>query len=970
MHLRHSILFGIGFFVTKKVEAYSTQFTGATVSSGDALYWIPPEPAKDVPRKAAETFLDVPAALRGYLPISVVHLDTDNYTTEALESELSQYGADDVWTEAFSQCINTSTADNVTDEDSPDILARKLGKQTVLFETTNSTGKVPRGPYFLSPWGLHRAYRLHSDFQQAFTESVYANAAGNHSVLPANVPGQSLAIAVPSRLYFERTPEKPLAGLRLGVKDIYDIAGIKTGNGNRAWYGLYGPANTTATAVQRLIDAGAIVVGKQKTGQFANGEFSTSDWVDYQSPFNPRGDGYQDPNFSSAGGGASLASYPWLDLALGSDTGGSVRGPARVQGLYGLRPSHGAAPLDHVLPLAPEFDTAGLIARDALILRDAAEVLYGIARDTSQKYPRRLLLVQDTSELDADSSAEVQEFLGKLEELLGTETTPFNISAAWDSSRPDLAPASLPTLLNTTYSTLISQRQGKLVRDPFFADYAREHDGRRPFVNPAPLVRWAYGDGLPEDAYVEGLKNKTIFKDWFENDVLSSGSEACSDGILAYVSPAATQYRNTYRSPPTVPVGFPTTYWSVFAETPDITLPSVQSAKLRTTLLKMPSLSQSDIDAILAVFRQFSQYENQDESARPAYEATVTSRIRDLHAARSPLILLLPAFPWKNPNTDKVLSGDPDLGEELGLARLNHLCEELGKIYPYGARLTLVADGPVYNDLLAIPDSDFYDYGVKLRQLVKAKGFSHIIFTRLLDVLDLGNGDELSKKDYLAKADISRQVMERFLGPDFDLASQIEKHPDTTLTYQKYIRSAREDLRWGPEIDPAVKDDLDRYAAETVRVAERMTRRLLAYEAALQAKFPGHIRLSIHRSTGKSKISVPLIPQPDGFGLTPWHSSLLVTAEGRFRTGPSKDFRDAEKYQIITKDGKPYFVREKHPDFDWPNHVEISHGYGGQVIVTNKSTKESDKRLDRDSKIKLANLALRFEELEVHGFES
>lgn len=111
----------------------------------------------------------------------------------------------------------------------------------------------------------------------------------------------------------------------------------------------------------------------------------------------------------------------------------------------------------------------------------------------------------------------------------------------------------------------------------------------------------------------------------------------------------------------------------------------------------MPALSQSDIDAILAVFRRFSQYENQSESARPPYEATVTSRIRDLHAARSPLTLLLPAFPWKNPNTDKVLSGDPDLGEELGLARLNHLCEELGRIHPYGAKLTLVADGPVYN---------------------------------------------------------------------------------------------------------------------------------------------------------------------------------------------------------------------------------------------------------------------------------
>ncbi|KAH7125936.1 glutamyl-tRNA amidotransferase [Dactylonectria macrodidyma] len=574
MYLRHLILCGIGLFARPDVKAYSTQFTGATVSIGAASFWIPPEPVKAHPGTVAESFLDVSAALGGYVPFSVVHLSADNYTTQALESELSQYSADDVWTEAFSQFVYV---ENITDEDSSDILIQKWGTRTVLLGKTNTTEKVARGPYFLSLWGLHRAYRLHSDFQQAFTESIYANPAGYHSVLPANAPGQSLAIAVPSRLYFEPTPEKPLAGLRLGVKDIYDIAGIKTGNGNRAWYGLYGPCNATATAVQRLINAGAIVVGKQKTGQFANGEFSTSDWVDYLSPFNPRGDGYQDPNFSSAGSGASLASYPWLDLALGSDTGGSIRGPARVQGLYGLRPSHGSAPLDHVLPLAPEFDTAGLIARDALILRDAAEVLYGIARNTSQKYPRRLLLVEETSELDAHSDAEVKGFLGKLESLLGIETTAFNITAAWHSSRPEMAPASLATLLNTAYATLISQKQGKLVRDPFFADYARKHDGRRPFVNPVPLVRWAYGDGLPEEAYVEGLKNKTIFKGWFENNVLGPGAETCSDSVVAYVSPPTTQYKNAYRDPPTVPVGFSTGYWSVFAETPEIVLPIGQT---------------------------------------------------------------------------------------------------------------------------------------------------------------------------------------------------------------------------------------------------------------------------------------------------------------------------------------------------------------------------------------------------------
>ncbi|EAT79943.2 hypothetical protein SNOG_12645 [Parastagonospora nodorum SN15] len=69
---------------------------------------------------------------------------------------------------------------------------------------------------------------------------------------------------------------------------------------------------------------GAVVIGKTKTTQFALGERPTADYVDQLAPFNPRGDGYQHPQGSSAGTGAALASYPWLDIATGSDTGGSL----------------------------------------------------------------------------------------------------------------------------------------------------------------------------------------------------------------------------------------------------------------------------------------------------------------------------------------------------------------------------------------------------------------------------------------------------------------------------------------------------------------------------------------------------------------------------------------------------------------------------------------------------------------------
>lgn len=80
----------------------------------------------------------------------------------------------------------------------------------------------------------------------------------------------------------------PSIQLRLGIKDIFHLKGLRTSGGNRAFYDLYLPRNKTGSAVQLLIDAGAVVVGKMGTVQFANGDNPTADWVDFHCPFNPR----------------------------------------------------------------------------------------------------------------------------------------------------------------------------------------------------------------------------------------------------------------------------------------------------------------------------------------------------------------------------------------------------------------------------------------------------------------------------------------------------------------------------------------------------------------------------------------------------------------------------------------------------------------------------------------------------------
>lgn len=110
---------------------------------------------------------------------------------------------------------------------------------------------------------------------------------------------------------------KPLQGLRFAVKDLFNIKGLRPTAGCRAYYAIADPAATTATALTRPIDFGANLLGTLKLGSLITKE-EPSEAADYQSPFNPRGDGYQSPSSSSSDSGASIASYKWLDFTLGT----------------------------------------------------------------------------------------------------------------------------------------------------------------------------------------------------------------------------------------------------------------------------------------------------------------------------------------------------------------------------------------------------------------------------------------------------------------------------------------------------------------------------------------------------------------------------------------------------------------------------------------------------------------------------
>ena len=163
----------------------------------------------------------------------------------------------------------------------------------------------------------------------------------------------------------------PLARRTVAVKDLYAVAGQRVGAGNPTWLDGADIEPAHATAVTRLLAAGADVRGIARTDELAYSLAGTN--AHNGAPPNPRAPG-RVPGGSSSGSAAAVA-LGQADVGLGTDTGGSVRVPASYQGLYGVRTTHGAVPTTGVVPLAPSFDTVGWLTRDADLLAAVGDVL-------------------------------------------------------------------------------------------------------------------------------------------------------------------------------------------------------------------------------------------------------------------------------------------------------------------------------------------------------------------------------------------------------------------------------------------------------------------------------------------------------------------------------------------------------------------------------------------------------------------
>ncbi|PVH90365.1 amidase signature enzyme, partial [Periconia macrospinosa] len=446
------------------------------------------------------------------------------------------------------------------------------------------------GPYFVSLMDgrLMPAYRIYEDTYETFIQSTYSPSNGKNMPLPIHSGKLNhLSVAVPSRLQSQpTTPERPLAGLRFSVKDIFYIKGLGSPSlGSRAWVSIRDKQclerqqdqeasnNKPVGIVEVLQNMGAVFVGKNKLSEFAfAGPYHWQN-TDYLLNFNPRADGLQTPSDSSGGSASAVAAYDWLDFAIGTDTGGSVRLPADANGVYGGRPTIGAIDASSMQSLAKSLDIVGILARDPAIYCKVLRALLKSSptpMDTSSppSLPARLKVIvnndhdtiaKDASLRDTTATADgiFETFVRKLETSLGVRRENVILDSLWEETKEEFSnsrqnSASEELLggmgdeFGDLYRKIVYWESYRDLGYPFMKAYSKANDGRIPLVNNNAKAAWKTieAGGISESMYREALAKKHMLKSWV-NTYLTEGYSAISTLLVSRGSNQGEELRDT-----------------------------------------------------------------------------------------------------------------------------------------------------------------------------------------------------------------------------------------------------------------------------------------------------------------------------------------------------------------------------------------------------------------------------------------
>ncbi len=302
-----------------------------------------------------------------------------------------------------------------------------------------------------------------------------------------------------------------------------------------------------------------------------------------------------------------------------------------------------------------------------------------------------------------------------------------------------------------------------------------------------------------------------------------------------------------------------------FAKT-EFSLPADRAAAVAIEILK-------DV----MVFHRMAGSHSGCSAANPCAECLAPHLPKVIAAieANAPIIFVLPAFPGKSPNPNKVLGHLPDMAERLALQFLGHLCERVRRVHAPGARVILCSDGRVFSDVVGMIEEHVSAYQSEISRMIEELGLAPLISTFSLD--DLFGG--------LSFTEMREQLMARHAQPLEALQEKVRRggkpgsdreSDDAQRMYCGITRFLVEDAARPHQTmsRTAIQKDCKARAYEVIR-------RSNAWSGLVESQFPDAVRLSIHpQKCGAAKLGIRLM-EADSW-MTPWHGVALKVGGGRF----------------------------------------------------------------------------------------
>lgn len=245
-----------------------------------------------------------------------------------------------------------------------------------------------------------------------------------------------------------------------------------------------------------------------------------------------------------------------------------------------------------------------------------------------------------------------------------------------------------------------------------------------------------------------------------------------------------------------------------------------------------------------------------------------------ISAVRSdkPVTFVLPAFPGKSPNSEKVLGALPDYAEQLSLNFLGNLCQRIKKYYSHGIKIILCSDGRVFSDVVGMKESNVTAYQIELNRLIKEMSLSDISTFNLDDFFE-----ELSFVQMRVELMMCYGNSLDFLKHKIRNGANASAGPDEQEANRMYCGITRflfEDSMYSGQTKSRTT-----VQKESRSKAYEVIRRSNAWSELIKERFPEAVRLSIHpQNCGAKKLGIRLVGNEDW--MTPWHGVAVETKDG------------------------------------------------------------------------------------------